>query len=154
MGFLSIEEPLWQILEAVVQDEGRELYDVEKLGSAGLRIFIKQATSEDCSKVLRRLMAVFLVDGPKYGLSFEPALEVSSPGINRELRLLKHFEGAVGERVKIVYKVSNDQIIGKKDAEKTGIMSSFSDNKLKIEEQEIELSAIKKARVDFQFGGK
>ena len=110
--FCSKGDRLWSVVEAIVVDEGFSLYDLERQGNKALRVFIwqgkggdgavKAITSEDCSRVVRRLMVYFEVEGPELGLGVEPVLEVSSPGINRILRLPEHLDTATGERVKII----------------------------------------------------
>ncbi len=59
-------------------------------------------TSADCSRICRRLMVYFAVEGAAFGLGNEPYMEVCSPGVNRNLRRSLHFRDAVGERMKVV----------------------------------------------------
>lgn len=94
----QIEECIRPILAATPYD----IYDIEfvKEGSAFyLRIFIDKEDGidlDDCEKVTDLindpLDAVDPIKEPYY-------LEVSSPGIERRLKTLGHFEKAVGEKV-------------------------------------------------------
>ena len=174
---MTREEPLWQLLERIIGEEGLLLYDAERHGVNSLRITIAKAkastasaaedgvcevgsgvSSGDCSKVCRRLMVQFEVDGPEFGLGTEPEIEVSSPGVNRELRLPEHFQGAVGERVKVVCRAG--ALVapnGKSHNALVGLLESFSDTGVVISEESlreqitIPVDAIKKASVAFKF---
>jgi ribosome maturation factor RimP len=89
--------------------------------------------------------------------AFVPAscvLEVSSPGVNRTLRLPVHFSGAVGERVRLKFRnaQSSYQVV-------TGQLRAVTDGILEVEVEEkklketlsIPLAEVKEARVDFKF---
>jgi hypothetical protein len=52
------------------------------------------------------------VDGTELGVGAEPGIEVSSPGLNRDLRLADHFSWSVGHLIKVV-RVDGDVLIGK-----------------------------------------
>jgi ribosome maturation factor RimP len=107
---------------------------------------LKRVTSGDCSRLVRRLMAFFLAQGESFGMSKEPRIEVSSPGMNRTLRTPEHFNGAVGERILVQTEVAV-----------TGNLIEFDGSKLKILDEkkqqpvEFRLSEVKKARVEFAF---
>lgn len=189
MSYLEKSEPLWGLLERVVQEEGLELYDVERQ-SAGLRVVIARrpaldsGTSElqdtaaeagevsergsgvssgDCSKVCRRLMVQFEAEGPEYGLSTEPQIEVSSPGIDRVLRTEEHFLNAVGERIKVTLdstaavKNAAATVKKKKSGPYLGELKSFEDGELTLveeqggEEMRFPYECIRKASVAFKF---
>jgi ribosome maturation factor RimP len=105
---------------------------------------------EDCVRVCKKLLDIDEKD------PFIPdtcTLEVSSPGINRRLRLPEHFEGAVGERVRIKYRnpeTSTYQVI-------LGTLRSKSGDVVEVESESkkemvsIPLNEVKEARVDFKF---
>lgn len=106
-------DKVWDFVSQIVEDEKMRLYDLTRPRPNALRIFVDKkkeeegkvgsgVTSGDCSAVCRRLMHAFVVEGEGLGLSAEPELEVSSPGLERELRLPMHFQDAVGAQVKIV----------------------------------------------------
>ena len=79
-------------------------------------------------------------------------LEVSSPGINRRLRRAEHFEGAVGERVRVKYRGSDSvyRVV-------TGMLKEARGDSMMIEAEEgkemvsCRLGDVKEARVDFKF---
>lgn len=112
---------LWDYIQSQASDLSLDLYDLDNSGSGRLRVFIDKhvsanseddkvakrgshVTSDDCSKLIRKLVHGLAVHGSKLGVGSEPEIEVSSPGIERVLRLPKHFQGAVGEKVKVITK--------------------------------------------------
>jgi len=151
---------IWTISERTVKELGLELFDIELPRGPGsaLRIFISQPGSdknsgvrvEDCAKVSKKLTGLenfeeLLPDGC--------LIEVSSPGINRVLRLPRHFEGALGERVKLTLASRNYY----KDSVLLGNLRSFDGMQLEVEDDltkqnvVIPLKEVTKARVDFKF---
>lgn len=94
------------LAQQVSEREGCQLYDVEFSGGPQgrvLRIFIErsegQVSLDDCANVSRGLNLVLdnqdLVPGGQY------ELEVSSPGIERRLSEVWHFEKAVGQPIRV-----------------------------------------------------
>lgn len=156
--FLEPGNTLWESLEALIADEGAELYDVEKAGTS-LKIFVdsreegKRITSGDCSKICRRLMVHFSAEGEKFGLGNEPYIEVSSPGINRHLRLPKHFQNAVGQRVRCsglddaAQKTSTIGVLEKTDGEAVELLDEQTNARVVFR-----MSGISKANVEYRFG--
>ena len=91
----------------MVDGLGFELVDVEfQSGGIGvLRVYIDKAGGiglEDCAEASQQISALLDVEDPIPG-SF--TLEVSSPGLDRRLRTLEHFERYVGQRVKVQTKM-------------------------------------------------
>ena len=104
---------------------------------------------EDCTRVSKRILDV----DEETGLIPEGCLlEVSSPGINRRLRRAEHFEGAVGERVRVKYRGSDSvyRVV-------TGMLKDARGDSMMIEAEEgkemvsCRLGDVKEARVDFKF---
>lgn len=96
---------LTALVESVVEPMGYESVGVEYVqsgaGSAVLRVYIDQQrgiTLEDCERVSRQLGSVLDVEDPVSG---HYDLEVSSPGLDRPLFKLEHFERFSGERARI-----------------------------------------------------
>jgi ribosome maturation factor RimP len=103
MGQIVDKERLIELLEPPLAALGFELADLDAhLGRRGLlRIFIDRAqgvTLEDCERVSEQLGAWLDVEDPLPG---SYVLEVSSPGFDRRLRTLAHFERFAGERAKL-----------------------------------------------------
>jgi len=103
MGQTVDKERLIELIEPPLAALGFELADLDAhLGRRGLlRIFIDRAqgvTLEDCERVSEQLGAWLDVEDPLPG---SYVLEVSSPGFDRRLRTLAHFERFAGERAKL-----------------------------------------------------
>jgi len=120
-----------KLLEPILTSNGFELYDVEyvKEGSTWyLRAYIdKEAgiTVEDCELVSRALSD--LLDEHDF-IPDSYILEVSSPGLGRQLKRDKHFEKSIGEEIEIkLYKPLN------KKKEYVGVLKAFDGNTLTIE---------------------
>ena len=115
-------------------------------------------TSRDCSRLVRHLVVFFSAQGREYGLANEPEIEVSSPGINRHLRLESHFAEAVGERVRILVRhADNDANDSALPGSITGSLQQFADQELIVideltkDERRLPFAQVKKARIDFEF---
>jgi ribosome maturation factor RimP len=96
-------DELAQLLEPVVERLGYELVDLEvRLGGDGLlRLYIDQPEGvdlEDCEKVSRAVSALLDVEDPLPG---NYNLEISSPGLDRKLTKVEHFQRFMGETVKV-----------------------------------------------------
>ena len=174
--------PMWSMIQEVAVSEGVELFDIEfprdggASGRSGVvRVYItKPSTSvadtseategseelperrsgvtfEDCVRVTKKLLDI---DEQSAFVPASCVLEVSSPGVNRTLRLPSHFGGAVGERVRVKFRNAQGayQVV-------VGLLLSFAGEALEIEVDEkkvkekllVPLSDMKEARVDFKF---
>lgn len=97
-------DELSELLEPTVSRLGYELIDLEaKIGgkSGVLRLFIDKADGidlEDCERVSRAVSALLDVEDPLPG---HYDLEVSSPGLDRKLTKVEHFQRFAGEEVKV-----------------------------------------------------
>ncbi len=110
MGQAVDKERLLAILEPSVMAMGFELADIDvHFGRRGLlRLYIDRAggvTLDDCQHVSEQIGALLDVEDP---LPSSYVLEVSSPGFDRRLRTLAHFERFSGERAKIELKDARD----------------------------------------------
>lgn len=121
-----------QLLTPMMEEYNFELVDVEYVKEAGnwfLRAYIDKEggiTVDDCEKVSRRLSD--LLDEKDF-IPDAYILEVSSPGLGRQLKKDKDFKRSLGEEVEIkLYKAINKQ----KDFE--GILTDFDQEKLVIEQ--------------------
>ena len=104
------KDRLLVLLEPSVQALGYELVDLDvQTGWRGvLRIYIdKEAGIElaDCELVSRQLSDFLDVEDPLPG---HYVLEVSSPGVERRLRTLEHFDRFCGLEVAVQLKVPQD----------------------------------------------
>lgn len=106
MGQTVDKEGLIALLEPTVAAMGFELADIDAhLGRRGLlRLFIDRqggVTLDDCQRVSEQVGAFLDVEDPLPG---SYVLEVSSPGFDRRLRTLGHFERFNGEPARIELK--------------------------------------------------
>lgn len=122
----NTEAIVWQLIEPILNETVYDIYDVEYQREGAewyLRVFIDKeggVNLDDCEKVTD------LINDPLDDLDpiTEPYfLEVSSPGIERRLKSITHFEKAIGEkiRVKTYAKVENRK-------EWVGILQEITDD--------------------------
>ena len=134
---MNLEEKI----ETAIKGCGVELYDIVKLKENGINIFRVYITSKNgidinkCNEVSKLISPILDIDEPFEG---EYNLEVSSPGIERKLKTLRHFLNSIGEFVKI--KTKTLEIY-------KGKLLEVNENKIKIlddigEEYEIEYEDI------------
>ena len=114
-------EKIRTLADEVSRREGCLLYDVEFSGnpkSRVLRVYIEaekeNVSVEQCANVSRGLSLLLDVADVIPGDRYE--LEVSSPGVERVLRLPWHFQKMIGQQVKLV---TFDAIEGLKGEVKT-----------------------------------
>ena len=111
MGQAVDKEQLFALLEPAVAALGYELTDLDAhTGRRGLlRLYIGRkhgiTTLEDCERVSEQVGALLDVEDPLPG---SYVLEVSSPGLDRRLRTLEHFERYNGAAVKVELKEARD----------------------------------------------
>jgi len=99
---------VWSLLEPVIEAMGYEFVGAQ-YGQAEngltLRVFIDKENGvvlDDCSAVSRQISATLDVDDL---IESAYMLEVSSPGIDRPLFTLAHFERHIGETVRLKMQV-------------------------------------------------
>jgi ribosome maturation factor RimP len=143
-------EQIRSFAEEVAAREGCRLYDLEFREGPGrtLRVFIDKDPGgvgiDDCANVSRGLNLRLDVEDIIPGGAYE--LEVSSPGLDRKLTQLWHFERAVGQTVQLKFKDENGD---SKPYE--GILQSVEGSRLAFENSKgpvvIEFSQVEKARI-------
>lgn len=176
------KSPLWQTVKEVALEEGVELFDIElpsdtrrggvlrvyitKNGSQGEQALEKATDAEtersqddvarggisfeDCVRVSKKLLDI---DEQQEIIPANCTLEVSSPGINRKLRLPSHFARARGERVRVKFRDEQRAITQVlcghiRDVDEGG----FSlEGEAKKEQVRIAFRDVKEARIDFKF---
>lgn len=139
------------VLETTAKSMGVEYVGCERQGISGhktlLRVYIEKQdgklTVDDCARVSRQIQAVLMVEQVLPG---EFMLEVSSPGLERTLFILEHFQRYLGHKVKL--KLSQP-INGQRNF--VGVLQVADPQKvvLTVEQQEIAVpfSAIEKANL-------
>lgn len=153
MADKNIESKVQALIENEITDLGYELYDVEYLKEGRefyLRIYINSKNGigiEDCEKVNNVIDPIL---DEKDFIKDQYFLEVSSVGLERNLRKEKHFKEAIGENIeiKLYKKINNTKTI-------EGKLENFENGILKIENQgeilDINIKDIASAKVIFEW---
>lgn len=90
------------IVDRTAQAVGARCVEVEAEGRNIVRVFVEMAngtaTVDECADISRRLM-----DNDEFSneLSDEQSLEVSSPGLERPLRVISDFAAHVGKKIRV-----------------------------------------------------
>lgn len=140
----SIKETVREAIEPVVAELGYEIWDIlySKIGADyHLEVTIDSENGiniEDCERVHRAIDPILDEIDPIEDFYY---LEVSSPGVERELRTDEHIKKSVGEKVLARLFAAKD---GKKSV--TGILSEFDGETVVITEGE-EKVALKKSEI-------
>jgi len=107
----NIQEKATELAESLAGSHGVKVLDVEIVGSVTrpqVRVFIDRdggVTLDECAAFSRALSALFDVEDP---IPTSYTLEVSSPGLDRPLKKMKHFEQSIGKLAKVVLKQKVD----------------------------------------------
>ncbi|MFV0481728.1 MAG: ribosome maturation factor RimP [Campylobacteraceae bacterium] len=135
-------------IEKIINSCGAELYDSETVTENEKKIFRIYITYKDgvtldkCEEISRILSPIFDLTPPVSGEYF---FEVSSPGIERNLKTPKHFIASIGELAKITL-INKDKLQGK--------IINADENALEIEDNgthKVPYSDILKARTYFEW---
>lgn len=133
----NIEEKVEQLIKEPIEKIGYELYDIEYAKEGPnyyLRVFIDSQNGidlNDCEKVSNEINEK--LDEADY-IKEQYFLEVSSPGIERELRKDKHLEQNIGKQVET--KLFKKDANGQKDY--TGELKKFDKDTITIDETVID----------------
>ena len=132
---------------------GLDVYDIVTTSRDGDAIFEVMVTSKEegsvsldsCAELSHLLSPLLDVTPPMKG---EYRLEVGTPGIERKLKTISHFENSIGELVKVTL-VSGDFLKGK--------LLKVEGEKITIDDQEsgstqtFDFSELQKARTYFEW---
>ena len=137
-----------------INELGYDLYHLEFVKEDGeefLRFFIETKTGEgvkleDCEKVSREVSVLLDEKDPIDSAYF---LEVSSPGIFRQLYTVEQIKAAIGERVRVTPEAEGK---GKEANQMVGILSEFDGNTLTLdlvgEQKEIEYQGVQAVNLE------
>ena len=130
----SIAERAEEILKPIAEKYGVVIYDVDYLKEAGdwyLRAYIDKkpdgVTIDDCEQVSRAYSDA-LDEADLIAEAY--ILEVSSPGLGRQLKKDRHFAYSIGEEVE---GKTFQEVNGSKDF--TGILKAFDKDTVTIEQE-------------------
>jgi ribosome maturation factor RimP len=149
----GLEQKFYELSQKIVSELSLVLYDMEWVaGSGDLRIFImdpatKTATLEDCIRVDRATTPYF---ESETWMPENVTLEVSSPGLFRELKNLSHFESVVGEEVALVLNksISEEQSLDFPKSQRNNL--KLKAKLLEIDAEKIRIE-IKEVKLDIPF---
>ncbi len=147
----EISQRVKELVEPIVRSMGYRLFDVEFKPERGwvLRVIIDKpggVTIKDCEEVSRRIGALLDVEDL---IPFSYMLEISSPGLTRELEKPEHYEFFKGRLIRIVLR---EPVGGKREA--TGYLEEVKEGIITLKEREkgellhIPFSAIAKGRLE------
>lgn len=153
MSVSNIETKVENLLKNIIENLGYELYDVLYVKEGKefyLRVVIDKPTGidiNDCEKVNDAINDV--LDEADY-IKDQYFLEVSSPGIERNLRKNKHFQAQIGNEILVkLFKPLEKQ------KEIRGILKSYSEDEMILIQDEkeikIEVKNIALARTVFDW---
>lgn len=140
----SIKDTVREAIEPTVNELGYRIWDVlySKIGADyHLEITIDSDDGidiEDCERVHRAIDPILDEADPIEGFYY---LEVSSPGIERELRTDEHISASLGARVEI-------KLFTQKDGRKsfTGTLTDFDGQRITVDEGGT-LSVVEKSEI-------
>lgn len=145
----ALEKKVEDLVKPIIENLGYEVYDViyQKEGKSNhLIIFIDRAEGiglNDCELVNNSITDI--LDEKDY-IKNEYYLEISSPGIERNLRKDEHFISNLNKKIEVhLYK----QVEGKKEI--IGTLKEYSENYLIIDETKIEKENISLAKTIYNW---
>lgn len=146
------ENEIHQQIDSYLKDENMELYDLNIVNFPSIskvEIFIysdEEVNLDTTARLNKQLSRVIEEFGYEKG-SFD--MIVSSPGIERKLKSLRHFELSIGELVKVKLINPIDDIYSFE-----GTLESVSGNSIILKttegEFDINISEIKNAKIEFK----
>ncbi|NPA42006.1 MAG: ribosome maturation factor RimP [Aquificae bacterium] len=139
------------LVAPIVEGLGYRLFDVEFKPERGwvLRVIIDKpggVTIKDCEEVSRKISALLDVEDL---IPFSYMLEISSPGLTRELEKPEHYDFFKGRLVRVVLR---EPVSGKREA--TGYVEKVSEGIITLREKgkdellHIPFSAIARGRLE------
>jgi len=144
-------EQIKKRIQELLQNTDYNLYDVEETMQGKnklVQVFItaeEGISIDDCVKVNKLLATAFdekdIYDDPYM-------LEVASPGIERKLKELSHFKGAIGSLVKIKTISEHDEFSDTKTYE--GRLLEVLDDEIQIDDHKIKIDDLEKAQTVFE----
>ena len=137
-----------ELVEPLLEARGAALYDVV-LGGATLQVLVAGKLDLDAlADITRDISAVLDEHDP---MPDRYTLEVSTPGLERTLRVPSHYAGAVGERVKVKTSPSTEG-----DRRVDGVLTAADDEGFVVdtgtEQRRLSYGDVERARTVFEWG--
>lgn len=148
---MATQDTLLALVTPIVSEVGAELYDLDYSGGV-LKVTVTRAGGIDLDtvgEITQRISRQLDLDDPIAG---RYTLEVSSPGLERTLRLPAHWSSAVGEQVRVKLK---PHVEGERRFVGTVVSSADATATIDVDGQAVELRLddIDRARTVFVWGG-
>jgi ribosome maturation factor RimP len=151
-GFMISENEIYQAFNSYLNQENLELYDLNLVFNPNLQkieVYVYSNDEVDVSLTsrlntqLQRILSDFDIEKGSYEMI------VSSPGIERKLKSLRHFEMALEELVKIkLFKPLNNEYLLE------GVISKVNANTIVLsidnEDLTVDFENIKNAKIEFK----
>lgn len=148
---------IWAIAEPLAAERGLELLDVELAGSGSrqlVRIFLdspdpaRAVSLEDCEAVSRRLGDALEAHE---AVRSNYMLEVSSPGLNRPLKRVEHFERVLGKKVRVRMR---NEVDGRRNF--LGRLDEVAEDSITVTEEggrttRLMVADVEKANLEYEF---
>ena len=136
-----------EVVEPLLEAHGHELYDVV-VGGATVQVLVGGSIDLDELASISRAISSALDEADPMPDRY--TLEVSTPGLERTLRTRRHFEGAIGERVKV--KTIPDTEVRRVD----GVLTAADDEGFVVdtgtEQRRLSYADVERARTVFEWG--
>lgn len=145
----NIAAAVAKIASPIAQELGLSIWHIEFVKEGAmhyLRIYIDKAGGvgiDDCEAFSRAIDAPLDEADP---IDESYCLEVSTPGIERELKTERHFEMEKGKKIKV--RLIRPDALGKRDYE--GILSNFGGKTVTIDTQEGKVDIMRADAVYFK----
>ena len=142
----GVKEKVAELVESIVESQGCELVEVtfeKKFDGMNLTIFIDKkggVTIDDCENVHRAIDEPLDELDPTNGAAY--TLNVSSPGLDREIKTDKDFQRNIGEELEInLYQkiLKNKKFVGE--------LVSFDQDNIVIKNQKGVLTEIERSKI-------
>lgn len=149
----AVDDRLVEIIAPLVASVDLELYDLEHTGGT-LRVLVTGADGIDVDRLgdlTRRISVALDAADPIPG---RYTLEVSSPGLERPLRTMVHFAGAVGETVTVRTRPGEQgrrRVRGELLSADAGLLVIADADAGADEPVEVPLAEVEKARTVFEW---
>jgi ribosome maturation factor RimP len=143
----SVSERVHTLIEPILADLGLRLYDLDHAGGV-LRVVVERPEGVDLDAIAEatRLISRELDHADPIPGRYQ--LEVTSPGLERNLRVPRHFQGAVGSQVKVR---THPHVEGERRSE--GVLSAADDDGIVIledgGERRLRYADVERARTVF-----
>ena len=140
---VSTIERVREVVEPLLEEHGVGLYDLELAGTQ-LRITVETSDLEAIERLTRAISRGLDEADP---ITSRYTLEVSSPGLERTLRIPAHFAGAIGTAVKVKTK---PDVEGDRRVE--GVLTRADDEGITVGDRTLRYEEIERARTVFEWG--